>query len=251
VLLIPAIDLKDGKCVRLKQGRMSDVTVFSDDPVAMARHWAEQGCRRLHLVDLDGAFAGEPRNRDLIAVIARDLAGVPVQVGGGIRQEAVIDAYLEAGVAQVIVGTRAIEEPEFLEKIAAAYPQQVILGLDARSGMLATAGWDETSARSALEFARWAGRLDIAAIVYTDIDRDGMLTGVNAAATVALAEAAGVPVIASGGVADLDDLRALLGAFTGSSGTLLGAITGRAIYAGSLDFRAGQALLDSAGWPGP
>jgi phosphoribosylformimino-5-aminoimidazole carboxamide ribotide isomerase len=247
VLLIPAIDLKDGKCVRLKQGRMSDVTVFSDDPVAMARHWAEQGCRRLHLVDLDGAFAGEPRNRDLVAAIARELAGVPVQVGGGIRQEAVIDAYLEAGVAQVIVGTRAIEEPGFLEKIATAYPGQVILGLDARSGMLATAGWDETSAQSALDFARWAGGLDIAAIVYTDIDRDGMLTGVNSGATVALAEAAGVPVIASGGVAGLGDLQALVDAFAASSGELMGAITGRAIYAGSLDFRSGQALLDRAG----
>ncbi|MFU8815987.1 MAG: 1-(5-phosphoribosyl)-5-[(5-phosphoribosylamino)methylideneamino]imidazole-4-carboxamide isomerase [Pseudomonadales bacterium] len=244
MLLIPAIDLKDGKCVRLKQGRMSDVTVFSDDPVAMARHWAEQGCRRLHLVDLDGAFAGEPRNRDIIAAITRELADVPVQVGGGIRTEAVIEAYLDAGIAQVIVGTRAIEEPEFLERIAGAYPQRVILGLDARDGMLATAGWDETSARTAVEFARWAGALDIAAIVYTDIERDGMLSGVNAAATVALAEAAGVPVIASGGVADLADLQALLAAFDGSSGTLLGAITGRAIYAGSLDFRAGQALLD-------
>jgi phosphoribosylformimino-5-aminoimidazole carboxamide ribotide isomerase len=251
MLLIPAIDLKQGKCVRLKQGRMSDVTVFSDDPVAMARHWAEQGCRRLHLVDLDGAFAGEPRNRDLIAAIARELTGVPVQVGGGIRQEAVIEAYLEAGVAQVIVGTRAIEEPAFLEKIAAAYAGRVILGLDARGGMLATAGWDETSAQSALEFARWAGGLDIAAIVYTDIDRDGMLTGVNAAATVALAEAAGVPVIASGGVAGLDDLQALVAAFAGGGGSLLGAITGRAIYAGSLDFRAGQALLDRAVSPDP
>jgi phosphoribosylformimino-5-aminoimidazole carboxamide ribotide isomerase len=246
MLLIPAIDLKDGKCVRLKQGRMSDVTVFSDDPVAMARHWADQGCRRLHLVDLDGAFAGEPRNRGIIAAITRELSGVPVQVGGGIRSEAVIEGYLEAGIAQVIVGTRAIEEPEFLERIARDYPQRVILGLDARDGRLATAGWDETSTRTAVDFARWAGGLDIAAIVYTDIDRDGMLTGVNAAATVALAEAAGVPVIASGGVSDLQDLEALVAAFAASSGRLLGAITGRAIYAGSLNFRAGQALLDQA-----
>ncbi|MBK82099.1 MAG: 1-(5-phosphoribosyl)-5-[(5-phosphoribosylamino)methylideneamino]imidazole-4-carboxamide isomerase [Gammaproteobacteria bacterium] len=244
MLLIPAIDLKDGRCVRLKQGRMSDVTVFSDDPVAMARHWADQGCRRLHLVDLDGAFAGEPRNRDLIAAITAALPELPVQVGGGIRSESVIEGYLDAGVSQVIVGTRAIEEPAFLEAIAAAYPGKVILGLDARDGRLATAGWDETSSRTAVEFAEWAGRLPIAAIVYTDIERDGMLTGVNAAATVALAEAAGVPVIASGGVSDLVDLEALRTAFRGSSGTLLGAITGRAIYAGTLDFRAGQALLD-------
>ncbi len=247
MLLIPAIDLKDGKCVRLKQGRMSDVTVFSDDPLAMARHWAEQGCRRLHLVDLDGAFAGEPRNRELVAAITAALPGVPVQVGGGIRSEAVIESYLNAGIAQVIVGTRAIEEPAFLERICDEYPGRVILGLDARDGRLATDGWDATSAVSAVEFARWAGGLAIAAIVYTDIARDGMLSGVNTAATVALAEAARVPVIASGGVSDLDDLRALKAAFAASSGELLGAITGRAIYAGTLDFPLGQALLDDPG----
>lgn len=247
MLLIPAIDLKDGKCVRLKQGRMSDVTVFSDDPVAMARHWADQGCRRLHLVDLDGAFAGEPKNRDLVAAITAALPEVPVQVGGGIRSEPVIQAYLDAGIAQVIVGTRAIEDPAFLESICRNFPGKVILGLDARDGQLATAGWDATSSRNAVEFARWAGDLDIAAIVYTDIHRDGMLSGVNVPATVMLAEAAGVPVIASGGVADLDDLRALKAAFAASSGTLLGAITGRAIYAGTLDFRRGQALLDGTG----
>ncbi len=243
-MLIPAIDLKDGRCVRLKQGRMDDVTVFSEDPLAVARHWADEGCRRLHLVDLDGAFAGEPRNREVIAAITRALPEVPVQVGGGIRSEAVIEAYLATGVAQVIVGTRAIEEPAFLETIARKYPRKVILGLDARDGMLATAGWDETSTVSAVAFARWAGVLDIAAIVYTDIERDGMLSGVNVPATVALAEAAGVPVIASGGVSDLADLQALRTAFAASGGTLLGAITGRAIYAGTLDFRAGQALLD-------
>lgn len=246
MLLIPGIDLKDGKCVRLKQGRMSDVTVFSEDPVAVARHWAAEGCRRLHLVDLDGAFAGAPRNRELIAAITAAVPGVPVQVGGGVRGRDVLEAYLDAGVAHVIVGTRAIEEPEFLEEIAGAYPERVILGLDARAGQLATAGWDETSSRTAVEFARWAGRLPIAAIVYTDIDRDGMLSGVNVEATVALAEAAGVPVIASGGVAGLDDLSALSSAFVRSTGTLLGAITGRAIYAGTLDFRSGQALLDEA-----
>jgi phosphoribosylformimino-5-aminoimidazole carboxamide ribotide isomerase len=244
MLLIPAIDLKDGQCVRLKQGRMDDVTVFSDDPLAMARHWADQGCRRLHLVDLDGAFAGQPRNRDLIDRIAAALGGVPVQVGGGIRSLETIAAYLDVGVAQVIVGTRAVEEPAFLEQAAARFPGQVILGLDARSGMLATAGWDHTSEVSAVAYARWAGDLDIAGIVYTDIDRDGMLTGVNVGATVALAEATTVPVIASGGVSSLEDLQALKSAFAASSGTLMGAITGRAIYSGSLDFRAGQALLD-------
>jgi len=246
MLLIPAIDLKDGKCVRLKQGRMSDVTVFSDDPVAMARHWADLGCRRLHIVDLDGAFAGEPRNRELIARMTAALPGVPVQVGGGVRSEAIIEAYLQAGVAQVIVGTRAIEEPEFLERICTLFPGRIILGLDARNGQLATAGWDETSERSAVEFARWAGGLGVFAIVYTDIDRDGMLSGVNVAATVALAEVSGIPVIASGGVASLKDIRALAAAFAGSAGTLMGAITGRAIYAGTLDLQSGQALFDSA-----
>lgn len=246
MLLIPAIDLKDGKCVRLKQGRMDDATVFSDDPVAMARHWAEQGCRRLHLVDLDGAFAGTPRNRALIAEITRALPGLPIQVGGGIRSEEVIAGYLDAGISEVIVGTRAIEEPEFLERICARFPGRVILGLDARDGQLATAGWDQTSTVSALDFARRAGTLAIHAIVYTDIERDGMLTGVNVPATVALAEAARVPVIASGGVTDLEDLRALRRAFSTSSGVLLGAITGRAIYSGTLDLRAGQAVFDAA-----
>ncbi len=249
MLLIPGIDLKDGKCVRLKQGRMSDATVFSDDPVAMAHRWADAGCRRLHVVDLDGAFAGEPRNRDLIAAITGSLPDVPVQVGGGIRSEAVIDAYLGAGVSQVIVGTRAIEEPAFLEAIAGKYPGRVILGLDARGGRLATGGWDATSSRLAVDFARWAGRLGIFAIVYTDIERDGMLSGVNVEATVTLAQAADVPVIASGGIASLDDLSALTRRFQSSTGTLLGAITGRAIYAGTLDFAAGQALLDGCDPP--
>jgi phosphoribosylformimino-5-aminoimidazole carboxamide ribotide isomerase len=244
MLLIPAIDLKEGKCVRLKQGRMSDATVFSDDPVAMARHWAAQGCRRLHLVDLDGAFAGEPRNRELIARMTEAVPGVPVQVGGGVRSEAIIEGYLEAGIAQVIVGTRAIEEPAFLARICEQFPGRIILGLDARVGQLATAGWDATSDRSAVEFARWAGGLGVFAIVYTDIDRDGMLTGVNVPATLALAEAAQVPVIASGGVATLDDVRALKAAFAPHRPLLMGAITGRAIYAGTLNLREGQALFD-------
>jgi len=245
-LLIPAIDLKDGRCVRLKQGRMDDVTVFSDDPVAMARHWAEAGCRRLHLVDLDGALAGVPRNRQLIEDITRAVPGVPVQVGGGIRDLDTIDAYLEAGVAAAIVGTRAVEDPAFLTEAAGRFPDRVILGLDARQGRLAVAGWDETSTRTAIDFAAEVSDLALAAIVYTDIERDGMLTGVNVPATVALAEATRVPVIASGGVADLADVQRLIDGFAGSDRTLLGAITGRAIYSGSLDFRAGQALFDQA-----
>lgn len=245
MLLIPAIDLKEGKCVRLKQGRMDDVTVFSDDPVAMACHWVAEGGRRLHVVDLDGAFAGAPRNRELIARMTAAIGAVPLQVGGGIRSEATIDAYLEAGVAQVIVGTRAIEEPEFLERICGRYPGRIILGLDARDGRLATAGWDTTSTQPAVEFARRAGGLGVFAIVYTDIERDGMLSGVNVPATVAIAEASGLPVIASGGVATLDDVAALKSAFAGSGARLMGAITGRAIYQGTLDLRSGQALFDA------
>jgi phosphoribosylformimino-5-aminoimidazole carboxamide ribotide isomerase len=244
VLLIPAIDLKDGKCVRLKQGRMADVTVFSDDPVATALHWKAQGCRRLHLVDLDGAFAGEPRNRDVIAAITTAMGDVPVQVGGGIRDTETIDAYLAAGVSQVIIGTRAVEDPAFLVAAANAYPNRLILGLDARNGLLAVSGWDETSSVEATAFARTHGTLPLAGIVYTDIARDGMLSGVNVEATVGLAEATAVPVIASGGVKSLEDISALVTAFAASSGTLLGAITGRAIYSGTLDFRAGQARFD-------
>ena len=244
MLLIPAIDLKDGRCVRLKQGRMDEVTVFSDDPVATAQHWAEQGCRRLHLVDLDGAVAGEPRNRELIHHITRAMGQVPVQVGGGIRDLPTIEAYLAAGVSQVIVGTRAVQDPDFLAAAAKRHPGALILGLDARDGLLAVAGWDETSRVEAVELARHASELPLAGIVYTDIARDGMLNGVNVAATVRLAEATSIPVIASGGLTDLADITALKDAFALSDGTLMGAITGRAIYSGTLDFRKGQEIFD-------
>ncbi len=223
---------------------MDDATVFSTDPVAVALQWLEAGCRRLHVVDLDGAFAGEPRNKSLVHNITENMGSVPVQVGGGIRNLATIAAYLDAGVAQVIVGTRAVQEPSFLEEATREYPDRIILGLDARDGRLATQGWDQTSTVSAVEFARWAGELDIAAIVYTDIERDGMLSGLNVEATVQIAQAGETPVIASGGITDLHDLERLKSAFQESAGTLLGAITGRAIYAGTLDFRVGQALLD-------
>ena len=246
MLLIPAIDLKDGRCVRLKQGRMDDVTVFSDDPVATAERWVAQGCRRLHLVDLDGAFAGVPKNRDVIHAITAAMGDVPVQVGGGIRDLETIEAYLAAGISQTIVGTRAIESPEFLAEAAAAFPNQLILGLDARDGLLAVAGWDETSTVQAVEFASRVSELPLAGIVYTDIARDGMLSGVNLEATVKLAEATSLPVIASGGIASLEDLAALKTAFATASGTLMGAITGRAIYSGTLTFRQGQALFDQA-----
>ena len=244
MLLIPAIDLKEGKCVRLRQGRMDDATIFSDDPVAMVGQWVEQGARRLHIVDLDGAFAGEPVNRVLIQRMVEAMGDKPVQVGGGIRTRAVVDAYIDAGVAGVIVGTKAIEAPRFLEEIASAYPHRVLFGLDARDGLVATQGWDRTSTKKAVDLASAAAELPLAGVVYTDIERDGMLSGLNVEATFELARASGLPVVASGGVTTLDDLAVLKQAFADVPQLLLGAITGRAIYEGTLDLAAGQALLD-------
>jgi phosphoribosylformimino-5-aminoimidazole carboxamide ribotide isomerase len=244
VLLIPAIDLKDGQCVRLRQGRMDDSTVFSSDPVAMAAHWKDQGARRLHIVDLDGAFAGVPRNGDLIREMVAVMGDVPVQVGGGIRTEAIIEAYLDAGVQGLILGTKAVNEPDFLRAMARAYAGKILLGLDARGGVVATEGWDKETGIQALDFVRDITELPLAGIVYTDIDRDGMMQGLNVASTVALAKAAQLPVVASGGVTELADLQALKDAFVEDTALLLGAITGRAIYEGTLDVAAGQALLD-------
>ena len=245
MLLIPAIDLKEGRCVRLRQGRMEEATVYSDDPVEMAKHWFDQGGRRLHIVDLDGAFAGQPRNKDLIEAMVKAVPDMPVQVGGGIRTMDIVDAYISAGVSAVIIGTAAIEDPDFLSLAAEQYPHQVILGLDARNGQVATDGWDKTSTVTALSVAQAAASLPIAGIVYTDIDRDGMLSGLNVPATVALAVESGVPVIASGGVTSLADLNELKAGFAERPDLLIGAITGRAIYEDQLDVAAGQALLDA------
>ena len=244
MLLIPAIDLKDGQCVRLRQGRMDDSTVFSSDPVAMAAHWKDQGARRLHIVDLDGAFAGVPRNGDLIRDMVAVMGDVPVQVGGGIRTEAIIEAYLDAGVQGLILGTKAVNEPDFLRAMARAYAGKILLGLDARGGVVATEGWDKETGIQALDFVRDITELPLAGIVYTDIDRDGMMQGLNVASTLALAKAAQLPVVASGGVTELADLQALKDAFVEDTTLLLGAITGRAIYEGTLDVAAGQASLD-------
>ena len=244
MLVIPAIDLKDGRCVRLRQGRFDDVTVFSDDPLAVAQRWFDAGCRRLHLVDLDGAVAGAPRNDALVRRICEAAGVVPIQVGGGIRDQATIAAYLDAGISQVILGTRAVADPEFLADACSSYPDRIILGLDARHGLLATDGWEATSTLRAVDFAREAAAHPLYAIVYTDIARDGMLSGLNVAATVGLAEAAGIAVIASGGVKSLEDLAELDRAARASGGVVLGAITGRALYEGTLEFQAAQALLD-------
>jgi len=241
MLIIPAIDLKDGKCVRLKQGRMEDDTVFSDDPVAMAKRWVDAGARRLHLVDLNGAFAGEPVNGGIVRAIAKAYPALPIQIGGGIRSLETIRAYLDAGVEFVIIGTKAVKEPQFVKDACREFPGHVIVGIDAKNGMVATDGWADVSSVRAVDLAKQFRSDGVVAIVYTDIARDGMLGGVNLEATLAVA-AAGIPVIASGGVTDLDDIRALKAV---AARGILGAITGRAIYEGTLDLRAAQQLADA------
>ena len=240
MLVIPAIDLKDGQCVRLRQGRMDDATVFSDDPVAMAAHWVAQGARRLHLVDLNGAFAGAPVNGDAVRTIARAQGALPIQIGGGIRSADTIEAYLQAGVRYVILGTKAVTDPDFVSRVCRDFPDRIIVGIDARDGRVATEGWAEVTEVLAVDLARRFAADGVSAIVYTDIQRDGMMQGVNVAATVAVAEA-GIPVIASGGVTNLEDIRALKAV---AAQGILGAITGRAIYEGTLDLAAAQALCD-------
>jgi len=244
VLLIPAIDLKDGKCVRLRQGRMEDDTVFSDDPVAMAGRWVGEGARRLHLVDLNGAFEGKPVNGDAIRAIAAAHPDLPIQVGGGIRSAATVEAYLEHGVSYCIIGTKAVREPAFVTEVCRAFPGHIIVGIDAKDGMVAVEGWAEVSDLEATDLARQFEDAGVSAIVYTDISRDGMMQGVNVEATARLAEAIDIPVIASGGITDLEDIRRLL---TVADKGIVGAITGRAIYEGTLDFAAGQQLADGTG----
>ena len=241
MLIIPAIDLKDGQCVRLRQGLMDDSTVFSDDPVAMARRWVDAGCRRLHLVDLTGAFAGEPVNGDVVTAIAKAYPDLPVQIGGGIRSLATIEHYVRAGVDFVIIGTRAVKEPAFVAEACKAFPGKVIVGLDARDGRVATDGWAEVTELMAADLARQFEADGVAAIVYTDIARDGMMQGVNVEATVAMARASTIPVIASGGITNIDDIRALKAV---ADQGICGAITGRAIYEGTLDVAEAQKLCD-------
>ena len=241
MLVIPAIDLKDGQCVRLRQGEMDDSTVFSDDPVATAQRWVDAGCRRLHLVDLNGAFAGEPVNGDAVTAIAARFPELPIQIGGGIRSLETIEYYLKAGVNFAIIGTQAVKEPAFVAEACRAFPGSIIVGLDARDGRVATDGWAEVSSLLATDLARRFANDGVSAIVYTDIARDGMMQGVNVEATVDLAHAGGIPVIASGGITNMRDIRALA-AQQGSG--IVGAITGRAIYEGSLDLAEAQAYCD-------
>ncbi|MBP8814320.1 MAG: 1-(5-phosphoribosyl)-5-[(5-phosphoribosylamino)methylideneamino]imidazole-4-carboxamide isomerase [Laribacter sp.] len=242
MLLIPAIDLKDGQCVRLRQGLMEDATVFSDNPVEVARLWRDQGARRLHLVDLNGAFAGKPKNLGVIRSILKEVADdLPVQLGGGIRDLDTIELYLDAGLSYVIIGTAAVKTPGFLRDACDAFPGQVIVGLDAKDGNVAIDGWARLTGQNVIDLACRFQDYGAAEVIYTDIGRDGMLSGVNVEATVKLAQALSIPVIASGGLTNLDDVRALC-AVEGEGVT--GAITGRAIYEGTLDFQAAQALAD-------
>ncbi len=240
MLLIPAIDLKGGKCVRLRQGRMEDDTVFSDDPVAVAGRWVAAGAQRLHLVDLDGAFAGKPVNASVIREIAAAFPDLPIQVGGGIRDEETIEAYLAAGVQFVIIGTKAVNAPHFVRDVCTEFPGHIIVGLDAKDGKVAIDGWSKLSHHDVIDMAQHFERDGVEAIIYTDISRDGMMQGVNVEATRRLAQAITIPVIASGGVTNLDDLRALKAV---QSDGIMGAILGRALYEGTIDLAEANALV--------
>jgi phosphoribosylformimino-5-aminoimidazole carboxamide ribotide isomerase len=245
MLLIPAIDLKDGKCVRLRQGDMADATVFSEDPVAMARHWVAQGARRLHLVDLNGARAGRPVNE---AVIKRFVAAigddVPVQLGGGIRDLDTIERYIDDGVSYVVVGTAAVKSPGFLQDACTAFGGHVIVSLDARDGKVATDGWSKLTGHDVIDLAKKFEDYGVEAILYTDIGRDGMMTGVNIEATVELARAVKIPVIASGGVSGMADIERLCAV---EAEGIEAAILGRSLYEGAIDFKAAQSRADELG----
>jgi phosphoribosylformimino-5-aminoimidazole carboxamide ribotide isomerase len=240
--IIPAIDLKDGQCVRLKQGEMDSADVFGD-PAEMAERWLKAGARRLHLVDLNGAFAGKPKNLAAVRAIL-DVVGteMPVQLGGGIRDLSTIEQYLDVGLRYVIIGTAAVKNPGFLHEACDAFPGAVIVGLDAREGKVATDGWSKITGHDVVDLAKRFQDYGVESVIYTDIGRDGMLSGVNLEATVRLAQSLTIPVIASGGLRNLDDVRALC-AFEPEG--IAGVIAGRAIYQGTLDFAEAQALADS------
>ena len=241
MLVIPAIDLKDGQCVRLRQGRMEDSTVFSDDPVAMASRWVDAGCRRLHLVDLNGAFAGKPVNADVIHRIAEAFPEVPIEVGGGIRDEDTVQLYLDAGVQYVIIGTKAVSAPHFINDLCLEFPGHIIVGLDAKDGKVAIDGWSKLSNHDVIDMAKHFERDGVDAIIYTDISRDGMMQGVNVEATVKLASEISIPVIASGGISTMDDIKALQAV---AEEGITGAIIGRALYEGTIDLAEAHKLVN-------
>jgi phosphoribosylformimino-5-aminoimidazole carboxamide ribotide isomerase len=245
VLVIPAIDLKDGRCVRLKQGDMKTATVFSEDPVAMAKHWAAQGARRLHVVDLNGAIAGRPKNdkviREMITAVGDKM---PIQLGGGIRDLDAIEAYIDAGVTYVIIGTAAVKNPGFLSDACYAFPGHVIAGLDAKDGKVAVEGWSKMTGHDVVDLARKFEEYGVEAIIYTDIGRDGMMTGINIEATLKLAQALKTPLIASGGLNSVKDVEAVCARLVPEG--VIGAIAGRALYEGKLDLKVAQAAADKA-----
>jgi len=243
MLLIPAIDLKDGKCVRLKQGDMNDSTTFGEDPAAMARRWVDAGARRLHLVDLNGAFAGKPVNESAIKAILAEVGDeIPVQLGGGIRDLDTIERYLDDGLSFIIIGTAAVKNPGFLLDACSAFGGHIIVGLDAKDGKVATDGWSKLTGHEVIDLAKKFEDYGVEGVIYTDIGRDGMLSGINIEATVKLAQALTIPVIASGGLSNIADIERLCAVqFEGIDGV----ICGRAIYSGDLDFAVAQARADA------
>ena len=242
MILFPAIDLKEGLAVRLEQGDMARATIFHRDPAAQARAFEQQGFEYLHVIDLDGAFAGKPMNAAAVDRILETVS-IPVQLGGGMRDTATVESWLEKGIDRVIIGTAAVRDPPFVKQVARDYPGRIAVGLDARDGKVAVEGWAETSELSVLDIARWFEDAGVSAIVYTDIARDGMLQGLNLEATVTLADAIRTPVIASGGLASLEDIKALL---SPRAGKLAGAIAGRALYDGRLDAAKALKLIRAA-----
>ena len=245
MLIIPAIDLKDGRCVRLQQGDMNTATVFGDDPVAMAKHWAAQGARRLHVVDLNGAVAGRPKNEKVIREMIKAVGdSMPIQLGGGIRDLDTIEAYIDAGVTFVIIGTAAVKNPGFLSDASYAFPGHIIAGLDAKEGKVAVDGWSKMTGHDVADLAKKYENFGVEALVYTDIGRDGMMTGINIEATLKLAQAIKIPIIASGGLNSLKDVQAVCELLVPEG--VIGAITGRALYEGKIDFKKAQAAADKA-----
>jgi len=242
MIVIPAIDLKDGKCVRLRQGAMDEVTVFSDDPVAIADQWVEQGAQRIHIVDLDGATSGAPKNAEIIHAIASNHPNIPIQVGGGIRDEDTVQAYLDVGVQYVIIGTKAVSAPHFVNDLCLEFPGHIIIGLDAKDGKVAIDGWSKLSHHDVIDMAQHFEADGVAAIVFTDIGRDGMMRGVNVESTVELASAIHIPVIASGGVTDENDIKRLC---ESDEEGIVGVIVGRALYEGTIELQHAQKLADS------
>jgi phosphoribosylformimino-5-aminoimidazole carboxamide ribotide isomerase len=241
MIIIPAIDLKDGQCVRLRKGIMEDTTVFSNNPAEMASKWVAEGARRLHLVDLNGAFEGKPINADCVNEITKSFPNLPVQIGGGIRDLQTANAYIEAGISYLIIGTMAVTNPDFVEKLCDEFPNKIIVGLDANNGLVATDGWAKQTDIDVVELSKKYEQYGVNSIVYTDIARDGMMQGVNVEATANLAKKTSIPIIASGGITNLDDIAALL---KNAHHGIMGAITGRAIYEGQLDFNDAQTMSD-------